>query len=224
MNIYNQNLLHLLDKKGISITEFENVINIPKVKIMDPTPNELIKISDYFDISIDTLLKTQTKSLDKVIGRDIKLLILDVDGTMTDGGMYFTENGDQFKKYNTKDGMAIKNITKNGIHVGIISHGYKTKVVQDRAELLGIQKVYVGREDKTMILKAWCSELNIDLNQVAYIGDDINDAKVMQKVGLSACPSDAVKSIKKLADVILSRKGGHACVREFIDEYILMTE
>jgi len=223
MNIYNQNLMHLLDKKGISITEFENIIYIPKVRIMEPTPNELVRISDYFDISIDTLLKTETKSIDKVLNRDIKLLILDVDGTMTDGGMYFTENGDQFKKYNTKDGMAIKNITKNGIHVGIISHGYKTKVVQDRAELLGIQKVYVGKDDKTSVLKDWCSELNIDLNQVAYIGDDINDSKVMQAVGLSACPSDAVKSIKKIANIVLSRKGGNACVREFIDEYIMMT-
>ena len=180
---------------------------------MEPTPNELVRISDYFDISIDTLLKIQTKSLDKVLARDIKLLILDVDGTMTDGGMYFTENGDQIKKYNTKDGMAIKNITKNGIQVGIISHGHKTKLVEDRAELLGIQKVYVGRDDKTTVLKGWCSELNIELNQVAYIGDDINDAKVMQEVGLSACPSDAVKSIKKLADIVLMRKGGHACVR-----------
>lgn len=216
--------MHLLDKKGISITEFENIIYIPKVKIMEPTPNELVRISDYFDISIDILLKTETKSIDKVLDRDIKLLILDVDGTMTDGGMYFTENGDQIKKYNTKDGMAIKNITKNGIHVGIISHGYKTKVVKDRAELLGIHKVYVGRDDKTTVLKGWCSELNIELNQVAYIGDDINDAKVMQAVGLSACPSDAVKSIKKIADVVLLRKGGDACVREFIDEYIMMTK
>lgn len=224
MNIYNQNLLHLLDKKGISITEFENIIYIPKVRIMEPTPNELIRISNYFDISIDTLLKTETKSIDKVIGRDIKLLILDVDGTMTDGGMYFTENGDQIKKYNTKDGMAIKNITKNGVQVGLISHGYKSKLVQDRAELLGIQKVYVGREDKTTVLKLWCSELNIELNQVAYIGDDINDAKVMQEVGLSACPSDAVKSIKKLANIVLIRKGGDACVREFIDDYILLTK
>ncbi len=224
MNIYNQNLLHLLDKKGITITEFENIIYIPKVRIMEPTPNELIRISDYFEISIDTLLKTKTKSLDKVISRDVKLLILDVDGTMTDGGMYFTENGDQIKKYNTKDGMAIKNLTKNGVQVGIISHGYKTKLVQDRAELLGIQKVYVGREDKTSILNGWCKEQNINLNQVAYIGDDINDSKIMPEVGLSACPSDAVKSIKKIADVILLKKGGHACVREFIDQYILLTE
>ena len=224
MNIYNQNLLHLLDKKGISITEFENIIYIPKVRIMEPTPNELIRISDYFDMSIDTLLKTPTKAIDKVLDRDIKLLILDVDGTMTDGGMYFTENGDQIKKYNTKDGMAIKNITKHGIQVGIISHGYKTKLVKDRADLLGIQKVYVGRDDKTTVLKKWCAELNIDLNQVAYIGDDINDINVMQEVGLSACPSDSVKSIKKIADIVLIKKGGDACVREFIDDYILLTK
>ena len=224
MNIYNQNLLNLLDKKGISITEFENIIYIPKIRIMDPGPDELVRIAGYFDISLDTLLKTETKSLDKVIGRNIKLLILDVDGTMTDGGMYFTENGDQLKKYNTKDGMAIRNLTKKDFQVGIISHGHKTKVVQDRADLLGIQNTYVGREDKTGILKEWCKSLNIEMSQVAYIGDDINDTKIMKEVGLSACPSDAVKSIKKIADVVLLRKGGHACVREFIDEFILLTE
>jgi len=224
MNLYNQNLQTLLYKKGISISEFEHIIKIPKIKIIDPTPNELVEISNFFNISIDSLCKIKSINMNKIVTRDIKLLILDVDGTMTDGGMYFTENGDQFKKYNTKDGMAIKNITKKGIQVGIISHGHKTKVVQDRADLLGIQKVYVGRDDKTTILKNWCTELNIKMNQVAYIGDDINDAKVMQEVGLSACPVDAVRSIQSIADVILSRKGGDACVREFIDEFILLTE
>ena len=224
MNIYNQNLQHLLYKKGISISEFSNEINIAKQLISNPTPNELIKIAQFFNLSIDDFLKRNININNLISEIDIKLLILDVDGTMTDGGMYFTESGDQFKKYNTKDGMAIKNITKNGIHVGIISHGYKTKVVKDRADLLGIQKVYVGRDDKTTVLKAWCKEMKINLNQVAYIGDDINDAKVMQVVGISACPSDSVKSIKSIATVILDRKGGDACVREFIDEYILLTK
>ncbi len=224
MNIYNQNLLYLLDKKGISITEFENIIYIPKVRILEPTPDELVRISDYFDISLDTLLKIKIKNLDKVLNRDIKLLILDVDGTMTDGGMYFSENGDQIKKYNTKDGMAIKYITKNGINVGIISHGYKINMVQQRADLLGIQKVYVGREDKTQILNQWCKDLNISLKQVAYIGDDVNDIKIMEMVGLSACPKNAVKAVKKIADIILSKNGGDACVREFIDEYIMETK
>ena len=224
MNIYNQNLQHLLYQKDISISEFSNEINIVKQLIMEPTPNELVKIANYFNLSLDTLLTHTISQQNKIQDLDIKLLILDVDGTMTDGGMYFTENGDQFKKYNTKDGMAIKNITKNGIHVGIISHGHKTKVVKDIADLLGIQKVYVGREDKTTVLKSWCKELNISLSQVAYIGDDINDTKVMQEVGISACPADSVKIIKKVANIILERKGGDACVREFIDDYILLTE
>jgi YrbI family 3-deoxy-D-manno-octulosonate 8-phosphate phosphatase len=224
MNIYNQNIQHLLYQKEISISEFSNEINIAKQLIMEPTPNELIRIANYFNLSIDALLTRSISKQNLVQGLDIKLLILDVDGTMTDGGMYFTENGDQFKKYNTKDGMAIKNITKNGIQVGIISHGHKTKVVKDRADLLGIQKVYVGREDKTTVLKEWCKEMNINLSQVAYIGDDINDSKVMQEVGISACPADSVKLIKKVAHIILEQKGGDACVREFIDNYILLTE
>ncbi len=224
MNIYNQNIQHLLYQKDISISEFSNEINIAKQLILEPTPNELIKIAGYFTLSIDTLLTHSISQQNEILDLNIKLLILDVDGTMTDGGMYFTENGDQFKKYNTKDGMAIKNITKNGIQVGIISHGHKTKVVKDRADLLGIQKVYVGREDKTTVLKEWCKEMKISLSQVAYIGDDINDSKVMQEVGISACPADSVKLIKKVADIILERKGGDACVREFIDDYILLTK
>lgn len=225
MNIYNQNLINLLDRKGISLSEFENIIYIPKLKIMNPGPDELIKIADYFRMSIDTLVKIPTENLDRVINRkNIKLIILDVDGTMTDGGMYYSENGDQMKKYNTKDGMAIKKQVKKGMKFGIISHGYKQKVVQDRADLLGIQYVYVGQEDKLTILNQWCEELQISLDEVAYIGDDINDLKVMQSIGLSACPSDAVRSILNKVDIVLSRKGGDACIREFIDDYIELTE
>jgi len=220
MNNYNKNLTYLLDRKGISVSQFEYTILIPKVKILEPTPNELIRIADYFNVSIDHLVRKSLKDLNRILSQDIKFLILDVDGTMTDGGMYFTENGDQIKKYNTKDGMAIKGLVKSNFQVGIISHGYKTKLVEDRADLLGIQHVYVGRENKVTILNQWLDQQNLTIDQVAFIGDDINDIEIMEAVGLSACPNDAVDSVKAIADVILERKGGDACVREFIDLYI----
>ncbi|MFD1553922.1 3-deoxy-D-manno-octulosonate 8-phosphate phosphatase [Putridiphycobacter roseus] len=220
MSVYYNNLVYLLDRKDLSVAQFENVILIPKNKILEPTPVELVKIANYLDISIDLLITRPLKNLNKVLSTDIKMIILDVDGTMTDGGMYFTENGDQMKKYNTKDGMAIKNLVKTGFQFGIISHGYKIKVVEDRAKLLGIQNLYVGKEDKLTILNQWLTELNLTLEQVAFVGDDINDIKIMEAVGLSACPKDAVKSVKAIADIILEKDGGKACVREFIDEYI----
>src|ERR1035438_3800547 len=124
--------------------------------------------------------------------KNIKFLVLDVDGVLTDGGMYYTESGDEFKKFNAKDGLAIRRLTKSGIPVGIISHGQLSKLINKRADLLGIEYVCVGMEMKKLdILKDWCNKLNIDLNDVAYIGDDINDLEIMHAVGVSACPDDA---------------------------------
>ena len=151
----------------------------------------------------------------------IKLLILDVDGVLTDGGMYSSENGDQFKKYNTKDGMGILHLTKNNFQVGIISSGFKGEAVKARAELLGIQHFYLGRDPKLGVLKDICSKLEIDLKNVAIIGDDINDLKVIHNVGFSACPADAVKVVKSNVDIVLNKRGGEGCVREFIDEWLL---
>lgn len=155
------------------------------------------------------------------VGKDIKFLILDVDGTMTDGGVYVMEDGKQFKKFNAKDGMGIKMAMKAGIEVGIISHSHITTMIESRAEMLGLKYVYVGTESKLEILRRWIYKFNVTKKQVAYIGDDVNDLEIMNEVGLAACPSDAVDSIKKISDVVLSKKGGEGCVREFIDRYLL---
>ena len=140
---------------------------------------------------------------------------------MTDGGMYFTESGDQFKKFNTKDGMAIIHLTKKNFQIGIISSGFKGEAVTKRAEMLGIQHCTVNREPKMDTLKTLCESLNIGLENVAMIGDDINDLEVMKNCGIAACPKNAVQSVKSNADIILSLNGGDGCVREFIDQYIL---
>lgn len=151
----------------------------------------------------------------------IQLLILDVDGVMTDGGMYQTESGDQFKKFNTKDGMSIIHLTKSDFQVAILSSGFKGSAVQERAKLLGIQHCTVSREPKLDVLERICADLSISLNQVAMIGDDINDLPVIRKIGFSACPADAVQVVKSSVDVILNKKGGEGCIREFIDNYLL---
>lgn len=220
MNTYNRNLDYLAYSRGYTFGKLEDILAIPKVRIMEPTPDELIKIADFFNIPIDTLLRKELKHLESIHKKNIRLILLDVDGTMTDGGMYFTENGDQIKKYNTKDGMAIKRAIRHGIKFGIISHGHMLNMVQDRANLLGIEKVYVGQTEKMIVLDEWCKDLNISMEEVAFIGDDINDLEIMKSVGLSACPSDAINSIKSIAHIILSKPGGKACIREFLDEWI----
>ena len=137
---------------------------------------------------------------------------------MTDGGMYFSDSGEQLKKYNTKDGMGILHLTKKDFQVGIISSGFKGEMVKHRAEMLKIQHVHIGREPKLDILKAWCDKLRISLSQVAMIGDDVNDLEVMKHIGFSACPSDAVPRIVTQVDCVLSKKGGEGCIREFVEE------
>ena len=220
MNNYMSNLLFLCERKGISITEFENIIYIPKVRIMEPTPEELLRISDFFDLPIDVLIKKDLTAYHRSNNKEIKLVILDVDGTLTDGGMYFFEDGNQMKKYNSKDGLAIMALIKNGIEFGIISHGRKLKMVQDRADLLGIQRVYVGTDSKVQVLEGWLKEMNITKDQVAFVGDDKNDLEIINYVGFSACPSDALPEVKSACDVILEKAGGRGCVREFIDNWL----
>ncbi|WP_416868101.1 MAG: KdsC family phosphatase [Imperialibacter sp.] len=152
---------------------------------------------------------------------NIRLLILDVDGTLTDGGIYIMEDGSQFKKFNSRDGMGIRLLQKAGIEVGIISNGKTTSMVQARADMLGMTKCYVGEAKKMDVLEAWMTEMGIGLDQVGMVGDDINDLPVMEKAGLSACPADAVKAVKEKADIVLQLKGGEGCVRELIDNYLL---
>lgn len=214
------NIKGLCSKFGLKFNDFLADLDVDDVNEL--TLYDLEAVCEEYEIDLLSLLfkpMFQSAHLTEKI-EQIKLLVLDVDGVLTDGGMYVTENGDQLKKYNTKDGMGIQHLTKNGFQVAIISSGYATEVVKSRADLLGIQHCYVGREPKMNILNKYCTELNIDLENVAIIGDDINDLEIITTVGFSACPSDAVTAVKSKVDVILSKKGGKGCVREFIDTYL----
>lgn len=220
MEFYKNNISWLCEQHNMTLSEFEDVIAIPKIRIMDPTPHELVKVANYFGFDLDNIVKKDLKLMNQIDPKNIKLVVLDVDGTMTDGGMYYTESGDQIKKFNSKDGLAIKRRAADGLMFGIISHAFRSEAIAQRAKLLSIQKVHVGQEKKSDVLAAWCNELGISMTQVAYVGDDINDLDIMEKVGFSACPSDSVKEIKKVAHVVLTRKGGDACIREFLDTWL----
>ena len=153
--------------------------------------------------------------------KDIKFLILDVDGTLTDGGIYLSDEGVQFKKFNAKDGMGIRKAISKGIEVGIISHSYSSKMIDDRANMLGLKYVYVGGKPKLQVVDEWLSELGLSRNEVAYIGDDINDLDVLKLVGCTDCPADSSDEVLEISQKVMKKNGGAGAVREFIDEHLL---
>jgi len=155
--------------------------------------------------------------------KPIKMLVLDVDGVLTDGGMYVMSSS-QAKKFNVKDGLGITMAQEAGIIVGIISASKNHTIITTRANMLKIPMKYVsvGRKDKLSVLSGWITKLGFGFDEVAYIGDDLTDIPVLKMVGHPACPADAVIKVKAVPEIqILDRKGGDACVREFIDEHLL---
>jgi len=153
---------------------------------------------------------------------NIELIVLDVDGTMTDGHITYSQNGDEIKGFNVKDGLAIVSWMKLGKKVAIIT-GRSSSIVQRRAKELHIEYFYQGIEDKLGTLQTLCKKLNITMDNVAAIGDDLNDYKMLQAVNLSFVPSDASMHVEKVATVVLMRRGGDGAVREMI-EYLINKE
>lgn len=149
----------------------------------------------------------------------IKLFITDVDGTLTDGGMYYSEMGDELKKFNTRDGMGLQLLREAGIKTAIIT-SENTQIVSRRAEKLKIDYLIQGKRagGKLEAAKDICKQEGISLSEVAYIGDDVNCYDLLYAAGLKACPQDACNQIKQITDIhILYKKGGEGCVREFVD-------
>lgn len=201
--------------------DYDAFLTAQNVKQIEDLPVGIIRLlCQQEKLDFNNLLTTPMY-VDPSKAKKIKLLILDIDGVMTDAGMFFTENGDQIKKYNAKDGMAVRALADTAITVGIISSGFKLNMVKDRADLLKIERVYVGRDPKIKVLSSWCEDLGISLDEVGIIGDDINDLEVMKAVGFSACPADAVNIVKQNVNLVLRKRGGKGCVREFIDYYLM---
>lgn len=215
-----ENINILAAAENLSVADFLKKTGIEN-NIDALTAADIFKLSENTSYTADELLKKDLNFNQIAAKADIKLLILDIDGVMTDAGMYFTENGDQIKKYNAKDGMAIIHLIKNNFQVGVISSGFTANMVKQRIEMLKIQNFYVGRDPKIGILNQWLEKLNLDIKNVAFIGDDINDQEIMEQCGLAICPNNAVPAIKNIADIILRLNGGEGCVREYIDQYLI---
>ena len=146
----------------------------------------------------------------------IKLLVFDVDGVMTDGSITYDENGIEYKTFNAKDGHGLAKMIKNGLMTAVIT-GRRNGTVDRRAVDLKFTEVYQGVKNKLPILEAIMEEYELDFSQVSYMGDDEPDIEILQKVGLSACPADAVKKVRDICDFISGKNGGKGAVRELCD-------
>ncbi len=151
--------------------------------------------------------------------RDIKLLSLDVDGILTDGGLYFADDGNTFRKFNVKDGLGIKQALRAGIVVVIISAGIQDSI-RLRMESLGISHIYTSVDDKLEILGNICGELGIDPSQVIHMGDDLNDLPILEAVGCPISVPDGMPEARDAAIYVTTQKGGKGAVREVCDMLI----
>ena len=148
--------------------------------------------------------------------RRIRLLLLDVDGVMTDGGLYYSGRGEQLKKFDVKDGYGIVKLRRFGIPVGIIT-GRVSKIIERRAEELGITELHQNLHDKLSAYNRIKKRFGLHDTEVAYIGDDEPDLPILKRAGFSAAPADAVSRVLKVVHYTCKHRGGHGAVREVID-------
>ncbi|WP_104695991.1 KdsC family phosphatase [Helicobacter salomonis] len=151
--------------------------------------------------------------------RQVKVFLCDCDGTLTDGGMYYLENGQQFKKFSVADGIGFELLKAAGIKTGILT-GEITPIVEHRAKKLKLDYLYQGcsPQGKLEAAREICAKEGISLEQVAYVGDDVNDLPLLEQVGLKACVQNAQESLKALPGIILlNTQGGQGALRELIN-------
>jgi YrbI family 3-deoxy-D-manno-octulosonate 8-phosphate phosphatase len=160
-------------------------------------------------------LKTQQKPARSLL-QEIRLFATDVDGVLTDAGMYYSESGDEWKKFNTRDGMGIKLLQKAGLITAIVTQE-RTRLVARRAEKLAIPELHQGVMDKLSVIRDMVMRHGISLRQVAYIGDDVNDIEALKAVGFSAAPADSLPQVLDIVDYVCRQKGGEGAVRELVE-------
>jgi YrbI family 3-deoxy-D-manno-octulosonate 8-phosphate phosphatase len=158
----------------------------------------------------------------KSLLRDIRLFATDVDGVLTDAGMYYSESGDEWKKFNTRDGMGIKLLQRAGLITAIVTQE-RTRLVARRAEKLAIPELHQGIMDKLTVIREMAARHGLSLRQVAYIGDDVNDIETLKAVGFSASPADGLPQVLQVVDYVCRKNGGEGAVRE-IAEMILAAQ
>lgn len=203
----------------LGLIESKNRIsgNIGIVEMDADSYFEIDEPSDW--IIVENLLKQKKGDWNTNIGelfRNIKLLITDCDGVLTDGGMYYSEKGDELKKFNTRDGMGVQLLREIGIETIIIT-GEDVELVRRRAAKLGITEIYMGIKDKVSLVRKIAENHGFQLEEIAYIGDDINDLGAIKIVGLGCSVNDGMEEVKSAAKYTTQAKGGQGALREIAE-------
>ena len=155
--------------------------------------------------------------------KEIKLILTDIDGVWTDGGMYYDQTGNEWKKFHTYDSAGVLFAHQMNIPVGIIT-GETTEIVKRRAEKLKVDFLYQGVRNKVEVANEICRELGITLDEVAFIGDDLGDIELLKVVGVAGVPANAPAYVRKLATMPLKKNGGEGVFREFVEELFNITD
>lgn len=148
-----------------------------------------------------------------------KLILTDIDGVWTDGGMYYDQTGNEWKKFHTYDSAGVLFAHQKNIPVGIIT-GENTKIVERRAEKLKIDFLFQDVKNKLAVAKSLCEKLNVNLNEVAFIGDDLGDIELLKAVGFAGVPNSAPEYVKNIATIHLNKNGGEGVFREFVEKIL----
>jgi N-acylneuraminate cytidylyltransferase len=211
----------LIENGAFYINTVSNIISSKnrlsgKISIYEMEEYKYVEIDEDNDwIIAESLMKKYSK-INKN-RKKIKVFLSDVDGTLTDAGMYYSESGEELKKFNTRDGKGFELLKKTGIKVGIIT-SEDTTIVERRAKKMKLDYLFQGLEHKGKLDVALeiCKNEGISLEEIAYIGDDVNCIELLESVGLAACPSDSVLSVKNISNInVMNKKGGDGAVREF---------
>lgn len=195
--------------------------NIRAYEMDEATFFEIDEPSDW--LIIEQLMKKRQEKQKLTAIPSIKMLLTDSDGCLTDGGMYYTENGDEIKKFCTLDGMGIAKLREKGIITGIIT-GEDRELVRHRAEKLKMEELHMGIRNKLAVVKEICARRGISLEEVAYIGDDINDIEVIRAVGFGCSVANGMEEVKAAARYVTKTPGGSGAVREVADLIIKRLE
>lgn len=192
-----------------------------KIAVFEMAEPTYIELDEHHDwVFIETLLRDRAR--DARLGEarsNIKLFVSDVDGVLTDAGMYYNDQGECAKKFNTRDGMGFELLRKRGVVTCLLTSENSPSVAV-RAKKLKIDHVCLGAKDKWAVLRGLMEHLGVKADEVAYIGDDINDAICLENLRVTACPADAVAQVKQLVGYICELPGGSGCVREFADRLL----
>lgn len=215
---------YLVENGAFYISSKENLLksqnrisgNIKTVEMQGNTFFEIDEPDDW--TAIETLMRKNQKIKQEDIP-EIKMLLTDCDGCLTDGGMYYSESGDELKKFNTRDGMGFALLRDRGILTGIIT-SEDVMLNRRRAEKLKLDILESGCKNKAEKVKELCKKYDVHLENVAYIGDDINDLEVMEMVGYGCCPADAMPQVREAAKFITKAKGGEGVIREVVERII----